>query len=247
MELRLSSHCQERQVERGITDSEIEDAVACGATKFSRKTRKTSTGGGVTVVTQTDKATAVTIAITAYRSDETCHPKRADTIRRICEYGESSASEADSDEDEDDRAARKATVLTMARSWNERPSAKFWSCCNRKVRAAGGEDGCMVCQDVQTLKKADERKAAYSERSVVLKLNAKQRAASPDLEETDPSSLHRPWDDSIGDDAHPSCSCGYADGLYDWCECGYQRRCSEDDDTGSGSDGGGPSKKRRLE
>ena len=28
------------------------------------------------------------------------------------------------------------------------------------------------------------------------------------------------WDDSCGGNAHPSCTCGYADGAYTYCACG---------------------------
>lgn len=63
----------------------------------------------------------------------------------------------------------------------------------------------------------------------MLKLNSEERASYPDCVEADESDpYHRPWDDSIGDDASPDCDCGYADGLYSYCVCVGE--CTRDDD-----------------
>jgi hypothetical protein len=220
MELQYSAHCKERQTERGITDKEVEDAVAGGTIEESWQNRKRHRGGGVTVVTQPNKGGKVATAITAFRSDETHHPMSATTYRRICEYGDSDTSDSDEDNASDEEAkGAKADLKHYGRAWNSRPSAKYWSCCGTKVQGAGEEDGCMCCKDVTKLEFA-ARKASYSERSQVLKSNAEQRAASPILQLADENDFHRPWDNSNGDDASPNCYCGYADGVgYDWCEC----------------------------
>ena len=64
------------------------------------------------------------------------------------------------------------------------------------------------------------RKPVYAERSEVLKANAEARASWPKLDEVDEGNpYYRPWDSSIWNDASPYCNCGYADGVYDWCEC----------------------------
>ena len=134
-------------------------------------------GGGVTAVIATD----TNVAVTAWRSDETCHHEDGESavvVHRICEYGESSASDADEDENEEDREYQ--VTKYFGRAWNTRPSRRFWSCCNKRVQAAGEEDGCKECAGVDGLVGVDgraAREAVYSERSKVLKLNSEERAS----------------------------------------------------------------------
>ena len=102
---------------------------------------------------------------------------------------------------------------------------------------AGEEDGCNECASVDGLRYA-ARKLVYTQLSKVLKANAEARATSPELDEIDEGNpYYRPWDDSIGDDASPSCSCGYADGVYAWCACvGHVKTWNSDnyDESNSG-------------
>ena len=226
-----SAHCKERQLERGISDSDIDRAIEHGAIQpGSGKRRRVHTGGGVTAVIATD----TNVAVTAWRSDETCHHEDGESavvVHRICEYGESSASDADGDENEEDREERQVTKY-FGQAWNTRPSRRFWSCCNKRVQAAGEEDGCKECAGVDGLAGAGgraAREAVYSERSKVLKFNSEERASYPDCVKADGSDPYlRPWDNSIGDDASPDCNCGYADGVYSYCICVGE--CTRDDD-----------------
>ena len=224
---------QERQLERGISDSDIDRAIEHGAIQpGSGKRRRVHTGGGVTAVIATD----TNVAVTAWRSDETCHHEDGESgvvVHRICEYGESSASDADGDENEEDREERQDTKY-FGQAWNTRPSRRFWSCCQKRVQAAGEEDGCKECAGVDGLAGVDgraAREAVYSERSKVLKLNSEERDSYPDCEEAGGSdAYYRPWDDSIGDDASPDCDCGYADGVYSYCVCVGARKGYGDDE-----------------
>lgn len=158
-----SAHCKERQLERGISDSDIDRAIEHGAIQpGSGKRRRVHMGGGVTAVIATD----TNVAVTAWRSDETCHDEDAVVVHRICEYGESSASDADGDENEEDGDERQDTKY-FGQAWNTRPSRRFWSCCNKRVQAAGEEDGCKECAGVDGLAGVDgraAREAVYSER-----------------------------------------------------------------------------------
>ena len=222
-----SAHCKERQLERGISDSDIDRAVEHGAIQpRSDKRRRVHTGGGVTAVIETD----TNVAVTAWRSDKTCHQdedgESAVVVHRICEYGESSASDVDGDENEERDY--------FGQAWNSRPSRRFWSCCGKRVQAAGEEDGCKECAGVDGLAyRSAAREAVYAERSKVHKLNSEERASYPDREEADGSDPHyRPWDDSIGDDASPDCDCGYADGVYSYCACVGECKTWDDDDEG---------------
>lgn len=209
----MSAHCKKRQRERGISDTEIERALQDGERFASQlvKKRYLHVGGGITVVTGSN------VAVTAWRSGQTCHPEDAFVAHRICDYGDSSASDIDDDESEEGKSCREESYYGQA--WTSRPSCKYWSCCAKKVQAAGEEDGCEQCAGVEGLSHG-ARKKVYVERSKVLKANAEARASSPELDDVDEGNPYdRPWDDSIGDDASPHCDCGYADGVYPWCAC----------------------------
>eukprot|EP00729_Bicosta_minor_P025787 gene25787-30487_t len=222
---RSTPHCVERQLERGIKDSEVDAAMDHGSTDPStmRKgcVRVLHTAGGVTVVSQKDKATDTLTAVTAWRLDSTGHPADAVVRSRVCNYGES-----DSDEEAESRQRRER----VGTSWNGRPRANTWSCCDHRLLPAGTEDGCIQLSTVpphnsgsSTSGKVERKKRRtefYSERSELLRHAAEQRQAPPVHEQTDPNGGHRPWDNSTNDDASPDCNCGYADGVgYDWCEC----------------------------
>jgi hypothetical protein len=40
----------------------------------------------------------------------------------------------------------------------------------------------------------------------------------------------RNWDESMGDNANRLCTCGYADGIYDYCECGLPSEGDSDEE-----------------
>ena len=66
-----SAHCKERQLERGISDSDIDRAVGHGANKpGSGNRRRVHTGGGVAAVIATGKNVA------AWRAEKHLPPRK---------------------------------------------------------------------------------------------------------------------------------------------------------------------------
>ena len=88
--MNATAHSKKRQRERGISDNEIEQAVDHGVSQPTLNNRRLHVGGGIAVVT-----TESNVAVTAWRSDKTCHPTDAVVVHRVCNYGESSASDVD--------------------------------------------------------------------------------------------------------------------------------------------------------
>jgi hypothetical protein len=81
-----------------------------------------------------------------------------------------------------------------------------WSCCGSDFFSSG----CMSNSDAAAPKEAETAMEANG--------RARNNAYEDDTYDSGAYS-NRDWDESIGEDAKPSCTCGYADGVYSYCAC----------------------------
>jgi hypothetical protein len=79
-----------------------------------------------------------------------------------------------------------------------------WSCCGSDFFSTGCTTNTGVTlEEAETAMEANER--------------AQSNAYEDDT--CDSAYSNRDWDESIGEDAKPNCTCGYADGVYSYCAC----------------------------
>jgi hypothetical protein len=79
-----------------------------------------------------------------------------------------------------------------------------WSCCGSDFFSTG----CKPNTDV-----------APEEAETAMEANEGARSNAYEVDTCNSAYSNRDWDESIGEDAKPNCTCGYADGVYSYCAC----------------------------